>query len=72
MERINRIKEYLQEIITKKQALQDLVKPITNIHQKTYSEWLQNNSSKRIQKSKNNEVLIMELEPEKGILNRLW
>jgi len=43
---INRIKEYLLEIKTKKQSLQDLVKPITNMHQKEYDKWIQTIRSK--------------------------
>lgn len=36
---INKIKEYLQEIKAKNQYLQDLVKPITEMHQRNYNEW---------------------------------
>jgi len=36
---INKIKDFLQEIKTKTQYLQDLAKPITQMHQRNYEKW---------------------------------
>jgi len=66
MNRINRIKEYLREIKTKKQSLQDLVKPITEMHQKEYSEWIQIIGSKPMEETNAGGVQRMESEPEKN------